>query len=197
MPLGERGTGGTIVRSHPRVLDEVAQALDARPDVLLVSAYLQHHRSVVEIGRLAAERGVPLLLGGPVFNHASIADAWREVPGVRAIVGAEVDLVLPDLVREIVNEGDPLRFAGVTLPDGRRSDPAPPLRELDRLPIPDFSDFPSGALSPPRDSGHDRARMPVESVRVLQRRALRGDADVPDAFGRSDPGRVGGAGGAA
>lgn len=129
-------------RPHSVVLREVARALEQKPDVLLLSAYLQHYASVVEIGRRAARAGVPLVLGGPMFNVGGIAEAWRAVPGLTALVGGEVDLCLPDLVSTAAAGGDLLRFPGVALPDGRCSRPAPPLRPLDACPLPDFSDFP-------------------------------------------------------
>lgn len=129
-------------RPHPVVLREVTRALAARPDVLLLSAYLQHHATVVEIGKRAKAAGVPLLLGGPAFNLAGVAEAWRSVPGLTAIFGGEADLVLPDLIGAAIRGEDLLRFDGVTLPDGRRSRPAPPFRALNASPVPDFSDFP-------------------------------------------------------
>jgi anaerobic magnesium-protoporphyrin IX monomethyl ester cyclase len=131
-----------INRPHPRVLREVASALDRKPDVLLLSAYLQHYPTVVEIGKLAEAGGIPLILGGPVFNIADTAAAWRRIPGLTAIVGGEVDMMLPDIVEAACTRGDLLAFDGVTLPDGRCSTPAPPLRDLDRIPVPDFTDFP-------------------------------------------------------
>lgn len=127
---------------HPRVLREVQRVLAGRPDVLLLSAYLEHHSTVVEIGKIAAAAGVPVLLGGAAFNHADTTEVWRHVPGLTAIFGGEADLLLPDLVRAIITGGELLAWPGVTLPDGRRSPPASPLHDLDRLPIPDYSDFP-------------------------------------------------------
>lgn len=130
-------------RPHGRVLRAVRLALTDKPDILMLSAYLQHHETVVALGRLAEQSGVPLLLGGPAFNLSETAEAWRKtVPGLTAIYGGEADLLLPDLLDAVVGGGDLLRFPGVVLPDGRRSRPAPPLRELDRSPVPDFSDFP-------------------------------------------------------
>lgn len=129
-------------RPHPRVIREVKRALAAKPDVLMLSAYLQHYETVVHLGRLADEAGVPLLLGGPAFNLPETADAWREVPGLSAIFGGEADLVIADLVEAVVQRRDLLRFPGIVLPDGRRGPQAPPLRELDRVPVPDFQDFP-------------------------------------------------------
>ncbi|MBC9032932.1 radical SAM protein [Sphingomonas sp. JC676] len=129
-------------RPHRTVLREVARAIEAKPDVLLLSAYLQHHATVVEIGKLARAAGIPLLLGGPAFNLKGVADAWRTVPGLTAIFGGEADLLLPELIAAIVCKDDLLKFDGIVLPDGERSRPAPPFRALDSSPVPDFSDFP-------------------------------------------------------
>lgn len=129
-------------RPHRVVLRETRAAIERGADLVLLSAYLQHYRTVVEIGRIARDRGVPLLLGGPAFNIEATADAWRGVPGLAALVGGEVDLSLPDMVQTLADGGDLLRFPGVVLPDGRRSGTAPPLRDLDLVPVPDFTDFP-------------------------------------------------------
>ena len=62
-------------RPHPTVLREARAAIDRGADVLLLSAYLQHYRSVVEIGKIARERGIPLIVGGPSFNIEATAEA--------------------------------------------------------------------------------------------------------------------------
>ena len=129
-------------RPHRVVIREVSRALDQRPDVLLLSAYLQHHATVRVLCRLAKKRGIPVLLGGPAFNLKRTADEWRSIDGLTAIYGGEADVVMPDLVSAIVEGGDLLSFPGIRLPDGRGSVGAPPLRQLDRSPVPDFFDFP-------------------------------------------------------
>lgn len=129
-------------RVHPRVLKEVNIALGRNPDIILLSAYLQHYSTVEAIAKIAAEKGIPVILGGPAFNFPDTAEAWRSIPGLTAIVGGEVDLSLPEIASAVVRGGDLLAFDGVVLPDGRRSRPASPLRLLDQSPIPDFSDFP-------------------------------------------------------
>lgn len=129
-------------RPHPRVLQETAKALAARPDAILLSAYLQHYKTVQHIGALAAEAGIPLLLGGPMFNLPEVADAWLKTPGLAAIVGAEVDHTIPKIVMSLKAGEDLLAYDGVVLPDGRRSKTAAPLRDLDTVPVPDFTDFP-------------------------------------------------------
>ncbi|WP_337187130.1 radical SAM protein [Phenylobacterium sp.] len=129
-------------RPHPRVLSEAAKALADKPDVLMLSAYLQHYPTVVELGRLAQAAGVPLLLGGPMFNIPETAAAWRTVPGLVALYGGEADLSVGALVEAVAAGGDLLAFDGVVLPDGRAAREAPPLRQLDSTPVPDFTDFP-------------------------------------------------------
>ena len=131
-----------VERTHPVVLREIRKALETPPDAILVSAYLQHFNSVAAIGALAAARGVPLIVGGPMFNLPEVADTWRRIAGVRAVVGAEVDRDLADMVEEVCGDQDLTRFAGVTTADGRATMPARPLRHLDETPIPDFTDFP-------------------------------------------------------
>lgn len=129
-------------RAHAKVLAEVGRALERKPDIILLSAYLQHYATVEAIGRMARKAGIPVLLGGPAFNLPETAEAWRSIPGLAAIVGGEVDLSLPDIASAVILGKDLLAFDGVVLPDGRRSRTAPPLRSLDQSPIPDFSDFP-------------------------------------------------------
>ncbi len=124
------------------VLKEIAKVLDNEPDIILLSAYLQHYRTVVKIGKLAQTRTTPMLLGGPMFNIPDIVDAWLDVPGLTAIFGGEVELVLPDLICTVCEGGNLLDFDGITLPNGNQSPVAAPLKNLDRVPIPDFSDFP-------------------------------------------------------
>ena len=129
-------------RAHPTVLREAREAMDRGADIVLLSAYLQHYQSVVEIGKIAKKKKVPLLLGGPAFNIEATSAAWADVPGMAALVGGEVDLTLPEIVETVVAGGNVLKFPGVMLPDGQRSETAPPLRQLDRVPVPDFTDFP-------------------------------------------------------
>ena len=129
-------------RPHPRVIRETAKALEARPDVILLSAYLQHYETVKAIGRVAEAAGVPVLLGGPMFNIGETAATWRSIPGLTAIVGGEVDILLPQIVMAVCSGDDLLQFEGLTLPDGRQSPPARPVKNFDAAPIPDFTDFP-------------------------------------------------------
>lgn len=128
---------------NPRVLLETTTAIEQRrPDVLLPSAYLNHRPSVTALCELAAADDIPVVLGGPAFADPEIARSWVDIPGLTAVVGAEAGFTLPGIVEDVVAGRDLTSHAGVFLPDGRQGPPAPPLRDLARLPVPDFSDFP-------------------------------------------------------
>lgn len=163
-------------RAHPMVLDLVSRALTRQPSAILISAYLQHLPSIRAIAGLAAQANVPVIVGGPMFNLPHVAEEWRQIPGLTAIFGGEADLVLPDLLNTLWEGGDLLKYAGVTLADGRRSGMAAPLRPLDATPFPDFTDFPWD-------------RYPVRIMPILSGRGCQWDrclfcSDVISASGR-------------
>ena len=131
-----------VERPHPTVLREVERALERGPDIILLSAYFQHFNSVKEIGERALKKRIPVLLGGAMFNNSEAAAVWRTIPGLTAVVGAESDLTISSLVEAVCNGESLARFPGLTLPDGQTTTPAPPLRQLDDVPMPEFTDFP-------------------------------------------------------
>lgn len=166
-----------IERPHPTVLAEVTRELDKGPDVLLLSAYLQHYASIREIAARARQRGIPVLLGGAMFNLQETADTWRRLPGITAVVGAESDRSVSDLVESVCRGADLTRFPGVILADGTTGKSASPLRNLDETPTPDFSDFPWD-------------RYPVRIIPIMTGRGCQWDkclfcSDVVSASGRS------------
>ena len=131
-----------IGRPHPILMQELERKLaEGGVDVILMSAYMDHRPTVVAVAALAKEHGVPVVLGGPVFNLPGVAGEWLEIPGLTAVVGGEVDLSLPAIVRDVLDGRDLTKHPGVFLP-GKGGSAAPPLTELDKLPVPDFTDFP-------------------------------------------------------
>lgn len=111
-------------------------------DIILLSAYLNHRDSVAFIAQLAHRKGIPVLLGGPAFNQPSVSEDWIDIPGVTAIFGGECDLIVQDVVSATIGGQDLSGIPGIFLKGGSNNRAAPPLHDLDRLPIPDYSDFP-------------------------------------------------------
>ncbi len=129
-------------RPEAGVRAEVQRILADPPDAILISTYTDSYALCVDLAAAAQRAGVPVLLGGPAFNQPRIADEWRSIPGVVAVVGGEVESSIADMVRDVIGKRDLERYAGVFLPDGRTGAAALPLRALDELPHPDYDDFP-------------------------------------------------------
>ena len=130
-------------RAHAPTLSQL-QARLARdaPDIILLSAYLEHLPTVAWIGQQARAQRIPVLLGGPAFTQPQTLQAWQQLEGITAIFAGEADFVIVELVRTLLQGGDISVWPGISVA-GTDSRPAlPPLLALDRLPVPDFSDFP-------------------------------------------------------
>lgn len=131
-----------LSRPHPLMIKEVHQAIAKRPAAILISAYLSQYEMCVEIGKVAKKAGIPVLLGGPFFNLPNVTNEWLDIRGIDAIVGGEVDFMLPDIVNTLLEKGDLTQHKGVFLSGGKAGKMIPPLQRLDQLPVPDFTDFP-------------------------------------------------------
>lgn len=129
------------VGDHQPIVEAVQQQLDKSPaDIVLISAYLNHYPAVKAIASLTQKKNIPLLLGGPAFSTQTVINEWLDLQGVSAIFAGEADLVIADLVCNAL-ENKLENQAGVFTKVNRNAEVLPPLKDLDRLPIPDFSDF--------------------------------------------------------
>lgn len=135
------------IASADRAMDQM------RPDIVLLSAYLDHRPSVEALAAAAQRRSIPVVLGGPMFNLPTVAEQWRSIPGLTAVVGGEVDESIGGLIRRVIDGEDVFETPGVVAPDGRKGPSPVPLRPLSSVPIPDLTDFP-----------WDRYRQPVLPV---------------------------------
>lgn len=136
-------------KPHAPTLALVAETLaHDPPDVILLSAYLNHYPAVEAVAALAKQQSIPVLLGGPAFSEANIVAEWLDIDGITAIFAGEADGLITDLVNRVI-KGESIRaIAGVFVPEApEQGQVAPPLADLSCLPIPDFDDFPWGAQS--------------------------------------------------
>ncbi len=145
MYAAHAGWRNRIGRQHAALLK--AAVTDGWADVILLSAYLQHRGLVELVGQVAQARGIPVLLGGPVFNAPGVADDWQHIPGISAVFAGEAEEAVAGLVEGLL-AGRPLRQEqGIFIHRASRESATPgtaaqPLSNLARLPFPDFSDFP-------------------------------------------------------
>lgn len=60
-------------RPYQPTLTAVSEYLSQhKPNLILLSAYLTHYPAVKAIGELAAEQGIPVLLGGPASRFTKL-----------------------------------------------------------------------------------------------------------------------------
>ena len=137
-------TSSQLARSKAKIVAEFSRYLDRGFDAVLVSTYLAYHSHCVAIGELCRKRGVPWILGGPYFAASDVAREWIDLPGLTALVIGEIEPNLCELVTRVIQHQSVDHIPGVRLPNtkGQPGPPAPPLKHLDALPFPDYSDFP-------------------------------------------------------
>ena len=148
-----------LARSKNEVVAEVARRLDSGVDIVLVSAYLMYHPHCVEIGKLCKERGIPLVIGGPYFHAQEVATEWLTLPGLSALIGAEVEPHLCEIVRLVLAgesagslpgvwsdepqlQDAPGSLPGVYVQPAEPQLQSEPLKDLDSIPFADYSEFP-------------------------------------------------------
>ena len=129
-----------------KVLAAFESALEReQPNIVLVSTYLMYRDLCERMCALTDKRRIPVLLGGPYFAQPEIIAEWIRIPGVSALAAGEVELHVPEIVAGLLAGQDVTRVPGIFALDqdgGLSGTIAPPLRDLDSVPFPDFSDFP-------------------------------------------------------
>ncbi|MEM1447330.1 MAG: radical SAM protein [Planctomycetota bacterium] len=149
----KQARGPELAKQVQGVTDAFARLLETeKPDAVLMSTYLMYKPHVEAMGQLCEQAGVPSLMGGPYFAAPEVAEQWMDVPGQVGLAGGELELELPSLIERMVKAGDLTGVPGVWHRDPGSGDTKtdalvrggelPPLRNLDDVPIPDFSDFP-------------------------------------------------------
>jgi radical SAM superfamily enzyme YgiQ (UPF0313 family) len=131
-------------RPHAATIAAIEEKLQQKSvHIILLSAYLSHYPTVKIIAKLAQQAEIPVLLGGPAFNDKQVVQQWIDLQGITGIFAGEADLLIADLVTAMIQQQDLTPFAGLFLKSNiAHMQQAAPLQAMERLPIPDFSDFP-------------------------------------------------------
>ena len=111
-------------------------------DAVLVSTYLMYYPLCEMIGQICQQRKIPLIIGGAYFSQPEVVEQWENIDGLQALVTGEVEAQLPQIVQKLAAGEDLTGLPGIHVPGTHFDGPAPPFRELDSLPFPDYSDFP-------------------------------------------------------
>lgn len=128
-------------RDREIITQAVENLVEKGPNVLLISAYTMYREVCGQIADICKEKDIPLVVGGSGFYSSEMCAEWLSLPGVTALYSGEPEMHLSDLVCALAS-GDAIeQIPGVITRSGS-FEPAKPLIELDRVPFPDFSDFP-------------------------------------------------------
>lgn len=117
---------------------------NTKPALILVPTYLNHYASIQFLANCAHQLQLPLILGGSCLNSCSSEDLplWLNLQGLSAVFIGEADWVITDIVDTIISKQDLSAWPGINQQGIElESISAPPLQELELLPIPDLSDF--------------------------------------------------------
>ena len=123
------------------MMDALASAMDRRPSVVLVSAYLMYHDVCERIAAMASERGIPVVVGGPAFHGEDTRREWLKIPGLTGLFAGEAEGSIVELLTQI-SAGESPAMPGYSPAGSEDGGLAAPLHGLDQLPIPDYDDFP-------------------------------------------------------
>jgi anaerobic magnesium-protoporphyrin IX monomethyl ester cyclase len=124
------------------ILEAVKISLTREPQVVLISAYTMYHEVCSAIAKLCREKNIPVIVGGNSFVVPEIAERWAQVAGISAVFSGEPEPILLDLITKVTQGEDVRHIPGVYDKQKCGDFSAPPLRSLDDVPFPDFSDFP-------------------------------------------------------
>lgn len=132
--------GGT--KDKEIILNYFQELLNNNPDVVLISAYTMYADICYEISDVCKKRNIPVIVGGGAYIETDIANLWSSMPGVSVVYRGEPEFDLMDIITDLVKKNNISQYPGVYLSNSNFMPPAPPLENMDNLPIPDFLDFP-------------------------------------------------------
>lgn len=124
------------------ILKYAAELLKNDPDVVLISTYTMYHNICQEICKLCFEKNISVIIGGSYFVEPKIAKSWSSMLGVSAIYIGEPESDLIKIVSDLSTGKDISHYPGVLTSGKQPKPPTQPLSHLDKIPFPDFSDFP-------------------------------------------------------
>jgi ribosomal peptide maturation radical SAM protein 1 len=124
------------------------EVVRARPKIVGFTSLFQQHVASLALARLVKQSlpGTFVVFGGAGCEDVMGAETVRRFPFVDAAVSGEADLVLPELVRRVL-QGRPVSgLPGVRTrdeeePAAGRLSRGPMVTDLDALPYPDYRDY--------------------------------------------------------
>ena len=120
----------------------IVSELNRNTDLILISCYTENYGLCQQICSFLKDLDIPVIIGGPGFNSTENTKQFLGLQGVKAVVGAEMDEHLGDLLKDYFDGGDITKYPGVSTPTHLGEPTKYVFKELDQIPVPDYTDFP-------------------------------------------------------
>jgi anaerobic magnesium-protoporphyrin IX monomethyl ester cyclase len=125
-----------------RIFDYVKSTIDYGTDLVLISTYTENYSVCKKIAKLMHQKGIRVMVGGPGFNERKSVLKFVNLPGVDLVIGAEVDDFFADFLQDFFNENNIYKYPGIYDINFTEINNDYILKDIESLPIPDYSDFP-------------------------------------------------------
>jgi anaerobic magnesium-protoporphyrin IX monomethyl ester cyclase len=131
-----------LYRGKNKNFESVKNDIPKGTDLVLISSYFENYYTCQELCSFLKKKNIPVIIGGPGFNNKRVTQEWLKLDGVNAIVGSEIDAFLADMIKDYFAKKDICKYPGVFTKDQPEADTSYIHKELNELPVPDFTDFP-------------------------------------------------------
>jgi radical SAM superfamily enzyme YgiQ (UPF0313 family) len=131
-----------LYRSKNRNFESVKPSIPEDTDLVLISTYFENYYTCQKLCAYLKSKNIPVIIGGPGFNNKRVTQEWLKIDGVNAIVGSEIDGFMADLVKDFLHGKDIRKYPGVFTKEEKNADTSYIFKEMNELPLPDFTDFP-------------------------------------------------------
>lgn len=130
------------ILNKSRLSKFVISGVKSDTDLLLISTYTENYSICKKVVNHFKKMGMPIIVGGPAFNLQHHVDQFLSIDGVAYVVGSEIDDYLGKLLSDYFKGGDIYKYPGVYSREKPTVSNGYIFKQLEQLPVPDYSDFP-------------------------------------------------------
>ena len=125
-----------------KLYNYVISCIDEDTDVVLISTYNENYSICKRVVNYLVQKNIPVIIGGPAFNDQTQVDLFTGLEGVSYVVGSEIDDYLGKMLLDFCDGKDIHSYPGVYSKENRVVKNDYIFKNLEQLPVPDYSDFP-------------------------------------------------------
>ena len=120
----------------------ITSSIDPKSDLVLISTYNENYSICKSIVHWLKKNGIPVIIGGPAFNDLKQVDLFLNIKGVSYVIGSEIDDYLGKMLVDFFQNKNIHSYPGVYSKEKKLVQNNYIFKDLEKLPVPDYSDFP-------------------------------------------------------